>query len=320
MHWRYRLRKQQLLDECEVAPEVFQGGLERLAEFARPFADVPGPPGAAGPCPDLPRRARLRPEAEDRRVDRLPPRPGAARPPALRRLLDLGPPAAAARAGRPGGPRDRHPRRGDRLRPLGVRQEGRRLGGRAAAVARAAREGRQRPGRRLHGLRLAPRARPGRRPALPAQGVGQGPRAAEAVRHPQGGAVPDAARAGAGDARGDRAAAAARLGHRRRRDGPLVAVPGRVASLERALPAGGAVEHDGPRPGGRGARSGAAGGRTRSGRSSRSGPGPSRCRRGRGGGSRWATASAGRSSWSWSRRGWWRGRTGGGSGRRSCWW
>ena len=39
MHWRYRLRKQQLLDECEVPPEVFLGGIERLAEFARPFAE-----------------------------------------------------------------------------------------------------------------------------------------------------------------------------------------------------------------------------------------------------------------------------------------
>src|SRR3954468_14495510 len=39
MPWRYRLRKQQLLDECEVAPEDFDGGLERLAAFARPFAD-----------------------------------------------------------------------------------------------------------------------------------------------------------------------------------------------------------------------------------------------------------------------------------------
>ena len=37
MHWRYRLRKQQLLDECEVPPEVFDGGLERLGAFARPF-------------------------------------------------------------------------------------------------------------------------------------------------------------------------------------------------------------------------------------------------------------------------------------------
>jgi SRSO17 transposase len=37
MHWRYRLRKQQLLDECEVSPQVFEGAVERLAEFARPF-------------------------------------------------------------------------------------------------------------------------------------------------------------------------------------------------------------------------------------------------------------------------------------------
>ena len=42
MHWRYRLRKQQLLDECEIPPEVFQGGLERLADFARPFAECLG--------------------------------------------------------------------------------------------------------------------------------------------------------------------------------------------------------------------------------------------------------------------------------------
>jgi len=39
MPWRYRLRKPPLLDECEVPPEVFQGGIERLAEFARPFAE-----------------------------------------------------------------------------------------------------------------------------------------------------------------------------------------------------------------------------------------------------------------------------------------
>jgi SRSO17 transposase len=39
MHWRYRLRKQQLLDECAIGPEVFDGGLQRLAEFAQPFAE-----------------------------------------------------------------------------------------------------------------------------------------------------------------------------------------------------------------------------------------------------------------------------------------
>src|SRR6478609_6561043 len=42
MHWRYQLRKQQLLDECEVPPEVFRDGIERLAEFARPFAECLG--------------------------------------------------------------------------------------------------------------------------------------------------------------------------------------------------------------------------------------------------------------------------------------
>jgi SRSO17 transposase len=39
MHWRYRVRRQQLLDECAVAPEVFDGGIERLTEFARPFVE-----------------------------------------------------------------------------------------------------------------------------------------------------------------------------------------------------------------------------------------------------------------------------------------
>jgi SRSO17 transposase len=38
MHWRYELRKQQLLDECDLGPEVFDGGIERLAAFAQPFA------------------------------------------------------------------------------------------------------------------------------------------------------------------------------------------------------------------------------------------------------------------------------------------
>ena len=42
MHWRYRLRQRQLLDECEVRPEVFDGVVQRLAEFAQPFVDCLG--------------------------------------------------------------------------------------------------------------------------------------------------------------------------------------------------------------------------------------------------------------------------------------
>jgi SRSO17 transposase len=38
MHWRYELRKRELLAECAVGSEVFDGAAERLAEFARPFA------------------------------------------------------------------------------------------------------------------------------------------------------------------------------------------------------------------------------------------------------------------------------------------
>jgi SRSO17 transposase len=39
MHWRYRLRKQQLLDECRAPREVFDGAPERLVAFAEPFVD-----------------------------------------------------------------------------------------------------------------------------------------------------------------------------------------------------------------------------------------------------------------------------------------
>ena len=164
MHWRYRLRMQQLLDECQVSPEVFEGVSERLAEFARPFVACLARRGTARSRRHLPGRARLRPPAEEHRVDRLSTRPETPRPAALRRLVDVGPPPPAARAGRPGRAGDRHPRRGNCLRPLGLPEEGRRLGGCAAAVARTAREGGQRPGRHLHGVRFAPRARPGGRP------------------------------------------------------------------------------------------------------------------------------------------------------------
>jgi SRSO17 transposase len=40
MERRFALRKEAMLAECEVAPEVFQGALERLAKFAQPFAEL----------------------------------------------------------------------------------------------------------------------------------------------------------------------------------------------------------------------------------------------------------------------------------------
>jgi len=37
MERRFEIRKQQLLAECKVDPEVFEGALERLEQFAQPF-------------------------------------------------------------------------------------------------------------------------------------------------------------------------------------------------------------------------------------------------------------------------------------------
>jgi SRSO17 transposase len=39
MERRFKVRKEELLRECEVSPEVFEGMLERLVPFARPFVD-----------------------------------------------------------------------------------------------------------------------------------------------------------------------------------------------------------------------------------------------------------------------------------------
>lgn len=39
MQRRYALRREELLAECQVKPEVFEGMIERLEEFARPFVD-----------------------------------------------------------------------------------------------------------------------------------------------------------------------------------------------------------------------------------------------------------------------------------------
>jgi hypothetical protein len=38
MDRRFELRKEAMLAECEVAPQVFAGALDRLAKFVEPFA------------------------------------------------------------------------------------------------------------------------------------------------------------------------------------------------------------------------------------------------------------------------------------------
>ncbi len=115
MHWRYRLRKQQLLDECEVPPEVFQGGIERLAEFAQAFAAClvrkerreHAHTYPAGLVSDLKRKnAESIAYRHDQDRHGLQHFVGA---------LGMGSSALDPRTGRPGGPRDRYPRWSDHL-------------------------------------------------------------------------------------------------------------------------------------------------------------------------------------------------------------
>src|SRR3989304_10593334 len=40
MERRFELRKEAMLAECEVAPEVFRGAVERLTKFVEPFAEL----------------------------------------------------------------------------------------------------------------------------------------------------------------------------------------------------------------------------------------------------------------------------------------
>ena len=44
MERRFELRKEAMLAECEVAPQVFRGAVERLARFVQPFAELLGQP------------------------------------------------------------------------------------------------------------------------------------------------------------------------------------------------------------------------------------------------------------------------------------
>ena len=320
MHWRYRLRKQQLLDECEVPPEVFRGGIERLAEFSRPFAEClarreqkdHARTYLAGLVSDLEHKTAesiaYRHDQDRHGLQHFVGSSTWDHRPLMQELAGQ----VGREIGTPDGVIVFDPsgfaKKGDAS--VGVQRQwlGRlgKVDNGQVGVFMAYASTREHA---LVDVRLyLPKAWAVDRARRKRCGVPKSARyrtrhelALEMLRE-TGPLLPHA------------------LGHRRRRDGPLVAIPGRAASPGRALSAGGAVEHDGPRPGGCGARVERPGAAPQAGL--RAGPGlvQGADRRGRGDGSRSAMASVARSSWSWSRRAWWRRRTGGGSARRSCWW
>ena len=95
--------------------------------------------------------------------------------------------AVARDAGTAGRRRPGRTRRRDRVRSLGLRQEGDQVGGRGAAVVRPARQDRELPGRRLHGIRLAQGTCDRQYASLSPRGVDEGPEAVQGGRGPQGG-------------------------------------------------------------------------------------------------------------------------------------
>ena len=153
MEPRFEHRKEQLLAACQVPPTLFRGVISRLETFAQPFV-------ASLPSPESRRHTRtylagLLSDLERKNAEAIAYRYDLDRQ-AIQRFLgevawDHDPPDR--RVEPPGRRRHRPPRRRARLRPLGLPQEGDRLGRRAAAVVRPARQGRELPGRRLPGLR-----------------------------------------------------------------------------------------------------------------------------------------------------------------------
>ena len=53
MERRFEVRKQEMLAECEVSPQVFRGVEERMHKFVQPFADLLRLPGTTRTCGGL---------------------------------------------------------------------------------------------------------------------------------------------------------------------------------------------------------------------------------------------------------------------------
>jgi hypothetical protein len=253
MERRFRVRLEELRSDAEVSPTLLRGVLPQLETFLAPFLSAMTIPEqrtnarhyVAGLLSDLPSKdAESIAYLHDRERQGLQKFVGQMawdqRPLVLELARQVG-----AELGAPDGvlvfDPSAFPKKG--TESVGVqRQWCGRLG-----------QGRELSGRHLLGVRVAPRTRAGRCSALPAQGVGEAPTTAAEGRRAGGDAVPDAARTGAGDARRAGPAAAACVGHGRRRNGPVRLVSPGIAGPQRVVRAGRAEQYLGARSGRRGA-------------------------------------------------------------------
>ena len=171
---RYEERFQEMMAQAEVSPDAMRGLLDRLETFVHPFCASLG----AGER----RRAAeyltgLLSHLEHKTAEGIAYLLDQDRQPMQRFIgqADWDHRPSLAILAEQVGQTARRAGRGDRLRPLGLRQEGGQVGRRGPAVVRPARQGRELPGRCLHGICLSDRTCPGQRPALPPGGVDEGP-------------------------------------------------------------------------------------------------------------------------------------------------
>ena len=172
MERRFRVRLDELLDDADVPPGLLRGVLPRLQTFLRTLL-------AALHIPEQQTNAQhyvqgLLSDLDSKDVESIAYLHDRERQ-GLQKFIgqaDWDHQPLLTELVRQVGSRIGRGRRRAGLRPLGLPQAGQGVRRRAAAVVRPAGQDRQLPGRHLPRLRLPARARPGRCPPLPAQGVG----------------------------------------------------------------------------------------------------------------------------------------------------
>ena len=247
MDRRFDTRLSDMLAQAQVPPDLIDGLLARLETFVLPFAASLREPEHTASHGRVPHGTALEARAQDRRRDRLPARSGTTGPPEVHRAGPVGPSAPAGDARAAGRRRPGRSGRRDRVRSLGLRQEGDQVGGRGAAVVRPARQGRELPGGHLHGVRLAKRTCDRQYAPLSPRGMDEGPSRGRAAGVPE--TIKFRTRHELALEMLDEhcRAVAARLGGGRRRDGPSREISPGIERPRRTVSAGGPLEHIGPR-------------------------------------------------------------------------
>ena len=182
---RFDTRLQEMLAQAQVSPEVTKGLLSRLETFVLPFTAALAEPeqrrhtveyltglvssSSARPAKGSPTCIDQERQGLQKFIGQV---PWSDQP-----LLGTLARQVGERSGRAG--------RRDRVRPLGLRQEGDQVGRRGTAVVRPARQGRELSGRHLHGICLAQGTCAGQYASLSSQGMDEGPSAVQGGRGPK---------------------------------------------------------------------------------------------------------------------------------------